>query len=103
MRALRIERRKRTALAGAVLIACGLGCVRPLPDGGRDGGVGGGAGDEGSAGRGGAGGSADTGGSGGTGGTGGSGGSAGTGGTCPTSCGPVACSVRAGQPRVLVT
>lgn len=98
MRLSRIEGATGAALAGAVLIACCLGChARPLDSGaagGRGGGGGGNAGDRGDAGRGG------TVGPGGA----GSGGSAGSGhDPCVISCGAVACPVRGGQPRVVVT
>jgi uncharacterized protein DUF5050 len=94
MRLFRIE----AALAGAVLVACGLGCeTRVLgdrPPTGRDAGMGGSAGDPGNTG---GGGTEDPGG----GGSVGSGG--GSGDPCVISCGTVACPVRASEPRVLVT
>jgi uncharacterized protein DUF5050 len=106
-------------LRTAILLACCLGCDsgvlsnRPLVDhnGGRAGGpvntgnagTGAPGGDGGDA-RGGSNGNAGTGGSAGTGGTTGTGGPGpGAGGACAISCGPAACPVRDGQPRVLVT
>jgi hypothetical protein len=110
-------------LRTAILLACCLGCDsgllsdRPLVDhnGGRGGGpvntgnAGTGApGGDGGGAIGGSNGGAGIGATGGTGASiGGTGGSAGTGsggaGACAISCGPVACPVRDGQPRVLVT
>ena len=113
MRLLRIERLRGTALVGAILVACGLGCgSRPLVDD-RDAGAGGSAGAPGDPGRGGTGGNAGRGGAGGNAGRGGFAvtGRGGSGGTTPPgiehcpiiSCGAGPCAARAGQPRVLVT
>ena len=102
----------RRAFACAFLVACCLGCeTRALTSGppvDQNGGAGGNPGDPGNAGTAGAGGRGGDGG-GGTGGGGTSGGgnatgSAGSSGDpCAISCGPSACAVRDGQPRVLVT
>jgi hypothetical protein len=117
MRVFGVEGTKGLAVAGAILVASCLGCTsRVLGDliVGGDGGRGGSGGDGGDTGGGGTGGTtgaggADAGGRGGgwptgSGGIAGSDGTAGSSGDpCVISCGPVACPVRAGQPRVLVT
>ena len=100
-------------LRTAILLACCLGCEsrilssRPLVE--QNGGHGGGPVNTGSAGTGAPGGHGGDGGDarGGSNGGAGTGGSASTGsgggGGCAISCGPAACPVRDGQPRVLVT